>query len=209
MMYATHLFKRQMHVNTIKVYLFAVRHYHIVNNFNSPLLDTPRLQLVLKAAQRKCFKCTEKLPVTYEILENVQSLLSTTHDDRLLWAAMTLGFFGLLRAAEFTTPSQASFNPDLHLTMNDVSLRTHQDGTKFMSVRIKMSKTDKSCEGFFIHIGCSQRKVCAVCAMTSYLEGKAVIENRPLFTFTNNTILTRSTLVNSTRSYLALSGGQS
>lgn len=204
MMYATQLYKRHMHINTIKVYLFAVRHYHIINKCNNPLLCTPRLNLVLKAIQLKCIKSKSKLPITYPILEKVYVALGRSRDERLMWAAMTLGFFGLLRASEFTVPSQASFCNDKHLTVSDVSLRSSHSNDTFMSVRVKSSKTDS--KGFILHIGCSQHTVCAVCAMTDYLNTRAMSGSDPLFLFDNDTILSRSILVSTTRSYLAMCG---
>ena len=209
MMYATHLYKRNLNISSIKVYLFAIRHFHIVNNYNNPMLDSPRLQLVLKAIQRKCVKSADKLPITYDLLKRMYHVLTVTDDHKLMWAAMTLGFFGLLRAAEFTVPSQSKFNTGIHLTMNDVSLRTADNDTKFMSVNIKMSKMDKTCKGYLVHIGCSNDIVCAVCAMISYLSCKSPRSSsasKPLFTFTNGTILTKSMLVNLTRTYLAKIG---
>jgi site-specific recombinase XerD len=98
MVYATYLYRRKFHSNSIKVYLFAIRHFHIVNNYSNPLLDNARLQLVLKAVQRKCVKSPDKLPITYDLLKRMYVVLTDNHDHKLMWAAMTLGFFGLLRA---------------------------------------------------------------------------------------------------------------
>jgi hypothetical protein len=191
------------------VYLFAIRHFHIVNNYSNPLLDNARLQLVLKAVQRKCVKSPDKLPITYDLLKRMYVVLTDNHDHKLMWAAMTLGFFGLLRAAEFTVPTQSQFNPNIHLTMSDISLRTTDNGTSFMSVNIKMSKTDKMCKGFIVHIGCSKDTVCAVCAMKSYIACKCSrmsLGTMPFFSFTNGTVLTKSVLVSLTRTYLAAIG---
>jgi len=206
MMYATHLYRRKMHISTIQTYLFAVRHLHIINDCNSPLLDTPRLQLVLKYIQRNCEKSPDKLPITQVLLERMYNVLGSSHDEKLISSAMTLGFFGLLRAAEFTVPSQTSFDPNIHLTFGDVSQRTLYNGAKFMSVKIKQSKTDVKCRGILVHIGCSEHKVCAVCAMATHLEGKTLDYAKPLFQFNNGSVLTRSLLVNHTRTYLALAG---
>ena len=56
-------------------------------------------------------------PITNEMLGQMLSELDMDHKpshDRL--AAITLGFFGLLRVSEFTVPNQHGFNPD-HMYM--------------------------------------------------------------------------------------------
>ena len=40
-------------------------------------------------------------------------------DHCMFWAVCTLGYFGFLRAAEFTVPSLASFSPSIHFTVPD------------------------------------------------------------------------------------------
>ena len=173
MMYVTYLYQRNIRYNTIKVYLFAIRHMHVINGYDNPLTDNPRLQLSIKALQYKCNKSTEKLPMTYDILERIYRYINSNHDKQLVWSAMTLGFYGLLRAAEFTVPSASKFNPSVHLTVNDVSFRISDSGVRYISVMIKSSKTDKTSKGYLVHIGCSGKLVCAVCAMSSYLSCKS------------------------------------
>ena len=123
---------------------------------------------------------------------------------------MTLGFFGLLRRAEFTIQSQSAFDPAKNLTINDVSLRSTDDDKNFMSVRIKSSKTDKSGKGYNVYIGCSKSEVCAVCAMSSYLVSRCKQPSQhlsePLYVFRNGSLLTKSLLVNSTKLYLSKIG---
>ncbi len=44
MMYVTHLYKCRLKFNTIKVYVFAVRHVHIIQGYYNPLKDKERFQ---------------------------------------------------------------------------------------------------------------------------------------------------------------------
>ena len=46
-----------------------------------------------------------------------------SHDRLMLKAAITLGYFGLLRVSEFTVPNQHGFNHDQHLIAKDITMR--------------------------------------------------------------------------------------
>lgn len=122
---------------------------------------------------------------------------------------MTLGHFGLLRASEFTIPSQGKFDPCIHLTMSDVTFHQIENGSPYMVVFIKRSKTDLYKQGAKIHVGCSKQKVCAYCAMLEYIKlASASGKNgpMPLFQFQTGAVLTKHLLVQQTRLYLSLAG---
>ena len=60
---------------------------------------------------------------------------------------MTSAYFGLLRTAEFTVRSHASFSFERNLTLNDVNI-INTKPFDYMSLRLKDSKTDKSRKGY-------------------------------------------------------------
>ena len=81
------------------------------------------LQLVLRGITRSPGdQIRIRLPITIHHLQLFHMLLSITsthnYDSLMLWAAMTLAFFGFLRLGELTCNSK--FNPDIHLTTDNV-----------------------------------------------------------------------------------------
>ncbi|KAL5509651.1 hypothetical protein EMCRGX_G005051 [Ephydatia muelleri] len=69
----------------------------------------------------------KRQPITNEMLGQMLSELDRdhkpSHDRLMLKAAITLGFFSLLRVSEFTVPNQHGFNPDQHLTAKDITMQ--------------------------------------------------------------------------------------
>ena len=109
------------------MYLAAVRSLHIDYGFPDPLLNCLRLQRLLKGIKRvqgPVSPCC--LPITIDHLREIQrSLDLSTRDHIMLWAVCCLGFFGLLRAGEFTV--NVSFQPSIHMTVSDLQADTMVD----------------------------------------------------------------------------------
>ena len=95
-----------------------------------------------------------------------QSLHFNNPGNVMLWAACCLGFFGILRAGEFTV--NGSFDPTLHLTMADVQVDSSTNPQSF-SVFIKCSKTDPFHKGCFIFQGHGSFPLCLVVSLTNFL----------------------------------------
>ena len=69
----------------------------------------------------------------------------------MIWAAMTLAFFGFLRLGEMTCKSP--YSPVIHLSPGDITYLSSFNNPEYMSVRIKVSKTDPFRSGQTIIIG--------------------------------------------------------
>ena len=65
------------------------------------------------------------------------------YDNVLIWASMTLAFYGCLRCSEFTVPDKAKFDPTINLTVGDVLFDQTPEGLNYVQILIKRSKTDK------------------------------------------------------------------
>lgn len=113
--------------SSIKVYLSAVRSFHIELGFSDPLVSCFRLQRVVRGIKRiQGVSVTPRLPVTKDTMMVIyRSLHFQVYDHVMLWSACCMAYFGFLRSSEFTTPN--SFNPSIHLTLRDVAFNSHTD----------------------------------------------------------------------------------
>ena len=92
LLFVTELAKSRA-VSTIRCYLAAVRHFHIVAGFANPLEWKLRLQLALKGIQRiKPTTRDTRLPITPLALRAIRGVLAPQGDfySHLLWAARIL-----------------------------------------------------------------------------------------------------------------------
>ena len=200
---------RSVQHGTIKNYLSAVKHYHSSNGHALALKTFLRLQLVLRGIKRVQGTNTKvRRPITLSILHLFYCLLNIEHtnnkDSLMLWAAMTLAFFGFLRIGELTCNS--AFNENHHLMVRDIHLLPN-GSPQYMLVRIKASKTDPFRQGQTILVGKSNSQLCPVSAMLAYL---AVIQSNlepgPIFRYEAGTFLTREKLTRETRLLISMGG---
>jgi len=215
LLYVTYLYNQGLNHNSINVYLYAVRSLHVIEGLGNPLSGCLRLNMAMRAIQHKTNCRIDKIPITLDILYNIKGVIGDSYDESLLWSAMTLGHFGLLRAGEFTINSQLEFSKTKHLCVSDVSFHSlSQSGSEcvpYMCVHIKSCKTDKKGQGFNLYIGCSKHVVCGYCAMSKFLGmrqqlGDSHLSSQPLFKFSSGAVLTRNMLIRQTKLYLTLSG---
>ena len=180
--------------SSIKVYLSAVRSLHNEQGLTDPLLNCLRLQRVLRGVKRsQGSPAARRLPITDSLLLVIhQALDLNIFYHCTFWTACMLGYFGFLRAAEFTVPNLASFSPAGHLSVADIAVDLLQSPT-CLRVRIKASKTDPFCQGFHIHIGLGRATLCAIQALLAYLSLRGNVTG-PLFLLANGQPLSRSIL---------------
>ena len=114
-----------------------------------------------------------------------------TYDCRMLTSAGLLAFFGLLRVAEFTSPSTTFWDHTSNLGYRDV---TFSRGNKNVLIQIKASKTDPFREGCSLRLVSLEHALCPVVALYKYMD---IHQRRsgPLYTFSDGFFLTRVQLV--------------
>ncbi len=170
----------------------------------------PRLEYILKGIKRRQAEKNAqpklRLPITFEILQKMFKVWEDTRDPdaKMLTAASCLGFFGFLRAAEFTTPSIAEYDAGCHLSLSDIALDSHTDPAT-IRITIKQSKTDPYRKGVQIFIGRSFASICPVRSMVTYLAARGP-SHGPLFLHANSSPLSRQSLVRKVRSALTTAG---
>ena len=166
----------------------------------------PRLDYTLKGIKRiqaqKGGSPRSQLPITPSLLRMMKGVWapSAGHDQKMIWAACCLAFFGFLRIGEMTVPDGGCFDPSVHLGVNDIALNSVKSPS-FLRVTIKQSKTDPFRRGVELYLGRSNSDVCPVAAILSYLTCRGTGPG-PLFRREDGRGLTRSHFVSSVRSAL-------
>lgn len=204
-LFATFLARSIQH-SSIKVYLSGVRALHIEQGFADPLVNCLRLQRVIRGIKRsQGSPSSNRLPITDSLMLVIwKSLDLHLADHCMFWAACTLGYFGFLRAAEFTVPNLAGFSPVIHLTVQDIAVDAISSPS-CMRVKIKASKTDPFRKGSDIHIGLGSYPLCAIHAMMAYLSLRGN-SSGPLFLLHDGHPLSRPLLTNWLRQIMASAG---
>ena len=202
-LFVTFLARTMIKHSSIKVYLSGVRALHIDHGFPDPLINCLRLQRVVCGITRcQGSSSSSRLPITDDLMLVIwQSLDLHLPDHCMFWAACSLGYFGFLRASEFTVPNLPSFSSSLHLGVQDISVDS-PSAPSCMRVRIKGSKTDPFRKGCFIHIGVGRRPLCAVRAVMNYLALRGDAPG-PLFLLQNGQPLSRNILTDWLRQIMA------
>ena len=189
-----------------------MRFLHIAEGFGDPFLPSlQRLQYTLRGVKRceaeKGSNKKERLPVGPDILRLVRKVWngkSSDPDNHMLWAACCIGFFGFLRAGEFTVPSDSSFDPEAHLCYSDIAV-DNSSRPQVVRITIKQSKTDPFRKGVDLFLGRTSADLCPVESLLTYLVVRGTKEG-PLFIFKDGRPLTRQRLVTALRGALQAMG---
>ena len=115
-----------------------------------------------------------------------------------------MGFFGFMRAGEFTVKSPLDFDPAVSLTLQDISVDRHSDST-MICIHLKQSKTDPFRHGVDIFLGRTGSGLCPVSAVLAYIAIRREVAG-PLFMFSDSSPLTRTKLISAVQRALAQAG---
>ena len=163
--------------------LSAVKNYHSSHGFELPLSNFLRLRLILRGIKRSQGQQSKvRRPITLQPLNWFYYLLNVRHSDNrdslMLWAAMTLAFFGFLRLGELTCNS--TFDPKHHLMNRDITFMP-RSSPKYILVLLKVSKTDPFRQGQqTIVTGKTNSPLCPISAPTYLNSRPSSLDSGPL-----------------------------
>lgn len=179
---------------TARLYLAAVRAEQIERGWEDPLKNTPHLASLLRGLQ-KTAKHRVRKPIMPQLLNTLlRSILSNgnwcKHDRFLYAAAISIAYFGCLRAGEMTYPSTHSYNAKRHLTIKDISLNKDS-----LEICIKHSKTDQTSKGTTVVIGRTKQSTCPHAIVNKFIRYRRhASRSDALFRFKDGSLLTRPKL---------------
>lgn len=190
------------------MYISALRFFQIRAGLPDPAFSSfPRLTYILKGIHRSKpdHQRKHRLPITLHTLKQLHEVWSNPpllFNNVMLWAACCLGFFGFLRAGEFTcTANSSTVYP---LSPKDIAVDSHSS-PQLLTVHLQFSKTDPFGAGCYIYLGRTNSIPCPVAAILSYLSLRPSIQG-PLFIFQDGSPLTRASLVRHLRDALSQAG---
>lgn len=175
-------------VDTMHVYLAAVRSLHIMHGLPPPPTSAPRVLLALKSVASVSLPPSQKLPISFPLLISMLQVLPNNSDARMWSALLTLAYAGALRGSEYTAVFE--FNSS-NLIIPPPMLQAISFGTsgvtQYMVYTVIQSKTN--IHPFNKYIACVGSAYCPVCLMRSYLKHRQIIvgctPNHPLFVYSN------------------------
>ena len=194
--------------STIKGYLAAVKHLHLKHGFDLKLDQFIHLQYILRGIKRyQGVNIRTRLPITLNHLtlfyNQLQPFNSQNWNNKMLWAAICLAFFGFLRIGEFTSNQRS--HSSLQLSASDVQFIPSILSPTSVRVKIKCSKTDSFRKGVTLIIGESGSNICAVEALKHYIVFcKPAVG--PLFRFQDGRYLSRKSFTSEVRELLTNGG---
>ena len=196
---------------SLRTYLSGIRFLQISNGLADPCLSAyPMLEYVIRGIRRspKTPSRPPRLPITPDILQLLFASWSRTprddnYDTTMLWAACCVGFFGFMRAGEFTCSSLQAFDHS-KLCPQDIAVDSHHNPT-MVTIHLRHSKTDPFGAGLTIYLGRTGHPICPVSALLSYMSLRGQHPG-PLFLFRDGSCLSKQRLLSRINKALASQG---
>ena len=180
---------------TIKVYLCSLQH-SIILGHPLKIRDMDTLHKILKGIKREGPRGRPlRAPITTSNLLTLFRFVEQRYQryDALMWKALfSVAFFGLLRCAEYTSPTTTFFDKNVHLRVADVTM---SKGGNRILLKIKAGKGDPFREGAFVRLVAISSFLCPVKAVNKYLEAHK-FRDGPFFRFQDGRFVTRGHVAN-------------
>ena len=182
-LFVTHVGAQGLAASTIEVYLAGLRLFRLLadSTCTAPSFHTPYVNLMIRGIRRVNAgkgPARSRLPITMAMMNCIRAALTVdphSFQNRALWAACCVGFFGFLRCSEFVAPDSGPFDPQVHLCVADL-VYVHDETHNHIEVQIKASKNDQYRQGTGVALGATGASICPVSALLDYL---TIRGNRP------------------------------
>ena len=146
---------------TIRIYLAAITHFHLMNSLPDPKADMHLLAKVMRGVRRHAGAARKpKRPITLTLLKELRQHV----DDGALrgkaqWATMCMGVHGLFRLGDRILPPAEG---EQHLTYGDIRRVNEIHAT----VHLRRSKTDQYGKGAHVNLFATGDDTCPLAAIT-------------------------------------------
>lgn len=192
---------RKVRQTTGRHYLYGIQSLLMEAGYHVPILRFKLVRRALKAwARREGPSVTHpKLPVTVAVL-NAAFIRAPPrcHHDRVIWAMMLLGAYGLLRCGELTVDT---FDKSHFPRFSDWSLL--EQGT-IGRYHLSSSKSDTTSQGTYIYVSANGSHTCPITAVNAMvsLAPFSFSVSSPLFSFDGMHPISRSTFLTNVKKLL-------
>ena len=185
---------RNLAFKTLLTYTAAIKKYikrYRTASYVKRFTALKQLLLGLKRILCKTKRNSPRLPILHKELKLLKlycSKLPCPQDGRMLWCAITFGFFGFLRASEMVSKSQSTYERSRTLTVSHVKLYR-----KHVKVHIECAKNDQYRNGTNVILAKNRGSCCPHRATKAYLHVRKPTDG-PFLTFNDGTYLTNKKL---------------
>ena len=144
-------------IKTAKAALYSIRWFSIYNGFDCDLKKMFRLQNTIHGMKKVLGvnDADKRLPITVSLLKRFRRRMDlSNYDELVIFTAMVVATFGLLRTGEFAVDSKKNFEPEKLLRISSLTAHNDKKGkVKFFTLKLKTSKTDIFRSGVTITLG--------------------------------------------------------
>jgi hypothetical protein len=194
--------ERGVKAGTVKSYLSGVRQMHIMKGMEPPTIRTSLMKFMLQGKKNldnlaaRTETSTKRLPITMNVMrllkEEVRRWDVNLDQKLIMWAIATMAFNGAFRMNELLCKQEAQFDPDFELLTKDVKLKTTEDGTKALEVKLKCPKENRTGKAVLVDIFESKGSLCPVKAFTRWQNRCEPVAKMPLFRDKEGVPITRT-----------------
>lgn len=182
MIYMQYLSNKMKAPQTVSNYVNGLRVLHALCDHKTDVFYSLEVKLLSRAIKRsKLHKVKQAAPITVEILLRMSVVVDfKLADEQVIWAAVLLMFFAMLRSSNLVPKSQDSFDSDKQLCKNDIIL-----SPDVMVVIIRWSKVIQFAQREY-HIPIlpiADSRLCPVYAVSRLLQLNRASKSKSLFVF--------------------------